>query len=250
MKGWTVCGVLSLLMWGTTWAHFHTFIPDNPYGRRGRSVNYTYFWGHPYEHVVFDTPRPVSLFALTPRGKKVDLMGTLKKHGKGYMFSYTPRELGDHIICLDAPPIFVEEEGVFWEDHVKQVLHVMAQKGWDRATGQKIELVPLTRPYGIEAGFVFQAQVLFKGRPLPGATVEVEKYHERPVPEDELPDEPMVTRVVRTDPNGVVTFTLDEPGWWIMCAYAEGGTKEYEGRSYPVELRGGLWVYVEKPFSQ
>jgi hypothetical protein len=31
-----------------------------------------------------------------------------------------------------APPHFISEEKVFWQDYVKDPLHVMAEKGWDQ----------------------------------------------------------------------------------------------------------------------
>jgi hypothetical protein len=63
----------------------------------------------------------------------------------------------------------MEEDQEFLQDSVKVVLHVQAQKGWDAVAGlagSGLELVPLTRPYGLQPGIAFQAQVLADGKPL------------------------------------------------------------------------------------
>ena len=241
-------GIVFICATGVSLAHFNTIIPDTTDARRGRAVNFTYFWGHPYEHIVFDTEMPEALKILTPNGKTVDIKP--QKDGQQLRFSYKPTQLGDHILYCDAPAYFIEEEELFWQDHLKQVIHVMAQSGWDRKTGQVIEIVPLIRPYGIEPGFVFVGQAFLDGKPLEGASVEIEQYLPKAPGEDDLPDEAMITRVAKTGPNGLIIYTLDEPGWWVIAVSAEHGEMEHDGRSYPVEARGLFWVYVEESFTQ
>lgn len=126
----------------------------------------------------------------------------------------------------------------------------MAQEGWDRKTGQVIEIVPLIRPYGVEPGFVFVGQAFLEGKPLEGATVEIEKYWPKAPHEDDLPDEAMITRVAKTGPNGLIMYTLDEPGWWVIAVSAEHGQMKRDGKSYPVEVRGLFWIHVEESFTQ
>jgi len=48
------------------YAHFHTFWPeDNPncYAKRGTAITFKYFWGHPYENIIFDAPTPNMIFS-------------------------------------------------------------------------------------------------------------------------------------------------------------------------------------------
>ena len=241
-------GIILICATGVSLAHFNTIIPDKTNVRRGTTVDFTYFWGHPYEHIVFDTKMPNALKALTPDGNTVDIKP--EKDGQRLKFSYKPTQLGDHILYCDAPAYFIEEEEVFWRDYVKQVIHVMAQSGWDRKTGQLIEIVPLIRPYGIEPGFVFVGQAFLEGKPLEGASVEIEKYWPKAPNEDDLPDETMITRVAKTGPNGLIMYTLDEPGWWVIAVSAEHGEMERHGKSYPVEVRGLFWIHVEESFTQ
>src|SRR5205085_8889242 len=101
------------------------------------------------------------------------------------------------------------------------VLHVQAQKGWD-AGGDGFQLLPLTRPYGLAPGTAFQARASFADKPVAGALVEIERYNAaRPA---KLPADEHITRATKTDPNGVVTCTLLEPGWWCITAARDGGT--------------------------
>jgi len=249
----------------TASAHFYTFWPDSPngYGRLGREVRWQCFWGHPYENIVFDTAEP-EVFAALPDGERKGLTPSGAKREdpatgemrSTFTFCHTPEQLGDTWVVVAAPPVLIEEEGEFVHDYVKQCLHVMVEKGWDRPVGLPIEVVPLTRPYGLEPGFVFRGRVLLDGQPLPGAAVEIEQMNAFHVGEDALPrdqfgmeDVPMITRTARTDVDGYVTCTLDEPGWWIICASAESGTLEADGEQLPRVLRGGLWVHVEEEFS-
>ena len=244
----TVIGIFLMYVTCVSLAHFNTIIPDKTDVRRGREVNFIHFWGHPYEHIIFDTEIPNVLKVLTPDDKAVDIKP--EKDGQQLRFSYKPTQLGDHILYCDAPAYFIEEEELFWQDHVKQVIHVMAQSGWDRKTGQIIEIVPLIRPYGIEPGFVFVGQAFLDGKPLEGASVEIEKYLPKAPHENDLPDEAMITRAARTGPDGLIIYTLDEPGWWVIAVSAERGEMEHGGKSYPVEVRGLFWIHVEDHFTQ
>src|SRR5262249_46557511 len=124
------------------------------------------------------------------------------------------------------------------------VLHVQAQKGWEAVVGQGFEMTPLTRPYGLEPGMVFQAQALLDGKPAPRALVEIERYNA--TPPKQLPADEHITRSVRTDPNGVATCTLTEPGWWSITALRDGGQREHNGKKYPMKQRATLWVYVDE----
>jgi len=269
-KASVLCAItLAVLVFGSIGvveAHFHTFWPDNEngYGRRGKEIIWQYFWGHPYEYIIFDAQKP-NFYVIRPDGKRDEVKlsevqmrdeetGQLRR---AYEVRYTPTAIGDSWLCLEAPLYFLEEEGLFWKDYVKQCIHILAEKGWDTPVGMEAEIVPVTRPYGMEEGFVFKGQALFKGRPLAGANVEIEKFYGLYVKAENLPTDqygrenvPMITRVTKTDVNGYVVYTLDEPGWWMISVSVEDGEAEHLGKKYPIEKRGGLWVYVEKRFVQ
>ena len=77
----------------------------------------------------------------------------------------------------------------------------------------------------------------------PPCLVEIERYN--PTAPKELPADEHITRASKTDPNGVVTCTLTEPGWWCITAQRNGGVLMREGKEFPVRERATLWVYVD-----
>jgi cobalt/nickel transport protein len=232
-------------------AHFNMLLPEKPSAGK-EPVTILYQWGHPFEHQLFDAPAPQSVSVLAPDGTKTDLAGMLKeikvpgeeRKVTAFQFRFTPGQRGDFVFTLITPPIWMGEEEQFFQDTVKVVLHVQAQGGWDAAAGQDFELVPLTRPYGLEPGMVFQAQATAGGKPLAGSLVEIERYNA--APPRELPPDEHITRTARTDPNGVVTCTLTGPGWWCVTAERDGGSRQHDGKAYPVRQRTTLWVFVDE----
>lgn len=229
-------------------AHYHMLLPARASVQRDEAVLLTLQWGHPFEHQLFDMARPTSLHALAPDGQRLDLHKDLEKDPTrktaAFRVQFTPQQRGDYLLVLEAAPVWMEEDTEFLQDTVKVVLHVQAQKGWEVATGRGFELIPLTRPYGLSAGTVFQTQVQFDGKPLAGSLLEIERYN--PVPPKVLPPEEQMTRTVRTDPNGVVTCSLPESGWWCITAQRLAGKKEHKGKDYPLRQRSTFWVYVDE----
>jgi cobalt/nickel transport protein len=245
-----------LLSFSSAWAHYNMLLPDKHSIKKGEEVTFTYQWGHPFEHQLFDAPKPAGVYVLSPDGKKTDLTKKLeeakvpagdKKDVTVYRFRFTPGERGDYVFALQTPPIWMEEEQEFLQDSVRVVLHVQAQKEWDADAGQELELAPLTRPYGLLAGMVFQAQAREHsqppGKPVAGLLVEIERYNV--APSKELPPDEQITRAAKTDPNGVVTCTLTDPGWWCVAAQRQAAKKDRDGKAYPVRQRAIHWVYVD-----
>lgn len=233
---------------GPALAHFHILLPKPASAKRGEPVAFIYRFGHPFEHQFFDASLPERLFMLAPDGTKTDLLGTLEKDPsqkkvKAFHLQFTPEQRGDFLCILQGPPLWMEEDGELLQDTVKVVLHVQAQKGWDRSAGLPFEMTPLTRPYGLQPGMVFQAQALADGKPLAGSLVEIERFN--PAAPKELPAEELITRTTKTDPNGIATCTLTDPGWWCITAQREHGKKEHKGKAYPLRQRATLWVFVD-----
>jgi uncharacterized GH25 family protein len=247
---------------GPAGAHYSMLLPAAAAGKKGEAVTLTYQWGHPFEHQLFDAPPPLSLTVRAPDGKKTDLTRSLEKTtvGEGdknaaaYRLRFTPAERGDYVFLLRTPPIWMEDEKEFWQDTVRVVLHVQAQKGWHGGESEG-EWMPLTRPYGLTAGVAFQARLCppsvipleaRRGEPpteIAGRLVEIERYNR--TPPARLPPDEQITRTALTDPNGVVTATLTDPGWWCLTTTVKESKKEREGKEYPVRQRSTLWVCVE-----
>ena len=41
-------------------AHYNMLVPETAAAKRGDTVTFTYLWGHPFEHQLFDAPSPKS----------------------------------------------------------------------------------------------------------------------------------------------------------------------------------------------
>jgi cobalt/nickel transport protein len=242
-------------------AHYNMLLLERYSIKRGESVTLLYQWGHPFEHQLFDAPAPQKVFVLSPDGKMTDLTTRMenavgiatggKQTYRLYQLRFTPEQRGDYIFLLESAPIWMEEEHVFFHDTVKVVLHVQVQKGWDAAAEVPWQLVPLTRPYGLQAGMVFQAAVHQRSaprQPREPANLLVEVEHYNVAPPQKLPPDEQITRTAKTDPNGLVTCTLTEPGWWCITAQRDGGKRDHQGKAYPVRERVSLWVFVNEPW--
>src|SRR5579885_3602279 len=227
---------------GSGAAHFNMLLPQTASAKKGETLTLTYQWGHPFEHQLFDAPQPQSLMVLSPDGQRIELTDKLvkttfksgTKEVTAYELRFTPQQRGDYVFVLRTPPIWMEEDGEFLQDTVKLVLHVQAQKGWDAAVGD-FELLPLTRPYGLRPGMVFQVEIppaRSANKGIPCGLVEIERYNAEPP--KKLPPDEEITRTVRLDANGVATTTLSEAGWWCLTAARPQGTKMRDGKSYPL----------------
>jgi cobalt/nickel transport protein len=238
-------------------AHYPMLLLSSHSVKRGESVTLTYQWGHPYEHQLFDALVPKSLWVLCPDGKRIDLTADFKKTTvpagddktvSAFQTAFAPKERGDYIFCLELPPVWMADDREYLEDLVFVVLHVQAQRGWDSLFAPVADhpsIRPLTRPYGLLPGAVFQALVSENTKPLADVLVEFEHYNETP-PKDLPPDE-QITRAAKADPNGVVTCTLADAGWTCIAAIREKGKMRHEEKEFPVRQRAVFWVYVDTP---
>ena len=257
--------ILLLLSCATTsFAHYNMLLPDRPWAKKGEKITFTYQFGHPFEHELFDAPMPVGLVVLRPDGKKesldvkklltkIDLPGADGKKVIAWRFNYTPAERGDHVFVLKTASIKLDDEGII-EDLVKVVLHVQTQNGWDTAERPfeddgGIDLRPYTRPYGLLPGMVFKGKIVRLPpnhvkppnlNDLKFLRVEVEKYNEKPV-KNPPPDE-LITFQTKADKDGYFVTTLPEAGWWGVTAVAS----LTRGENAKITRRATLWIHVDE----
>jgi len=237
--------------------HFHVLLPasyEQWSAAKGRPVPYRLLWGHGYEHIWMNAARPAELFAVTPDGKRTDLLSRLTPtqipaaDGKNYgafAFTWQPEARGDTWFGLKSTPIWDEQESVFLQDYAKSVLHVQDKAGWDTKLGQKFELVPLNRPYALQKGQAIRAVVLYDGKPLADCEVELEKLQPRIPAESELPGEEFITFEAKTAAGGIVVFGLHEEGWFALTATHEADKQiEQDGHKGNLVERATLWIYV------
>lgn len=229
-------------------AHFPILIHDAPLASEGQEVRVIFAVGHPYEQDYEDAEKPAELTAILPSGKKVSLLETLQvghseKNVKAWSLTYKPTQKGDTLLALSTVPDISGNS--IYQEFIKTYIHVEQQDGWRNRSGQPLEFMPLTRPYGVEPGDVFTGRLMKGDEPVSGIEVYIEHFEEE-VPEM-FPAEPFITKVVVTDPNGVFSCTLPSAGWWICAAYVDDvGKAQHEGKEYNLNALAGLWVNVSE----
>ncbi len=233
-------------------AHFQMIIPDDDMVSQNESptINLDVRFWHPLEGHGMDMVTPAKFGVLTS-GKDLNLSDTLQPQKvedhngdkrDTFTAKYRLKKPGDHIFYIEPKPYWEPAEESFIVHYTKVVVNGFGMEaGWDEEIGQKAEIVPLTRPYGLWAGNVFQGIVKVNGEPVPFSEVEVEYYNRDGGVTP--PADPMITQVIKADANGVFTYVMPWGGWWGFAALNEDeNTMQHDGKDYPVELGAVLWV--------
>ena len=243
-----VSATLVLAMAATAWAHFGAIIPSDDIVSKeeNRTLALSVKFFHPFEGHYMDLVKPAR-FGVMIQGKKQDLLSELKaKKVDGsttWGMDYKIKRPGDYVFYVEPQPYFEPAEEAFIVHYTKVIVAAFGmEEGWDEEIGLKTEIIPLTRPYGLWAGNVFQGLVMVDGKPAPGTEVEVEYYNEGG--KIEAPADPFVTQVVKADENGVFTYAMPRAGWWGFAALNtdEATIKHTDGVEYEVEIGAVLWV--------
>lgn len=229
-------------------AHFGMLIPSQATVSKTdpKAVEMQISFSHPFEMIGMDMAKPKAYGVLAGSAKE-DLLGTLKPiqaMGQAAWSSpYTIKKPGVYIFHMEPEPYWEPAEDCFIVHYTKVVVPAFGdEEGWDKEVGHKIEIVPLTRPFGLYAGNVFQGVVMLDGKRMPYAEVEIEFYNrENKV---EAPNEYMVTQAVKSDRNGVFTYAAPKAGWWGFAALTTADFKlKKDGKDKAVEIGGVIWVY-------
>jgi cobalt/nickel transport protein len=242
------CAVLLLTMPAA--AHFGMVIPsDNMVMQEDpRTVNVRLSFSHPFELVGMDLEKP-KVFAVWVNGEKQDLGAALKETKvmghKAWETNYEVKRPGVYIFHMEPEPYWEPAEDSFIVHYTKTVVAAFGEdEGWDAEVGLKTEIVPISKPYGLYAGNVFQGIVKVDGKPIPYAEVEVEYYNSDG--KAQAPTEYMITQTIKADQNGLFTYAAPKAGWWGFAALSEGDFKlKHDGREKDVELGAVIWVKFE-----
>jgi cobalt/nickel transport protein len=197
-------------------------------------------------------------FGVLHKGKREDLLATLQEaQGRGpdqertfkfWKASFTIRKPGDYLFFVEPSPYWEPAEDKFIIHNTKVCVNALGlEEGWDSPVGFELEIMPLTRPYGLWTGNVFTGQVLLKGKPAANAEVEIEYLNASPGNKTPLkaPSDPYVTQVVKTDRNGVFTYAMPRAGWWGFAALQDASWKvKKDGKPKDVEIGAVLWVHT------
>jgi len=234
----------SLLVGTLLNAHFQVIKPENDNVSTTKTQKIELKFMHPFEQTYMQMKKPNS-FGYFLDGKKVVLTDKLKskkvKTFQTWTYEQKFNEMGNYIFFVDPVPYFEPSEGKFIRHIAKTIIDVHnAGEGWDVSVGLKAEIIPLTRPYSLYKDNIFSGTVLYKGKPVPYAKIEIEFYNDR---EKQAPTDNHITQVIKADKNGVFHYAMPFKGWWGFAALIEDDTKiEYKGKKYPVELGALIWV--------
>lgn len=111
--------------------------------------------------------------------------------------------------------------------YLKSLLQAGAKRDntYSKILGHRLEIIPLANPYGLKRGDAFRVRILFKGKPLTGATVEAFRRD----------GGSMVSQNAATDSRGEAGFKFDGGGAWNVrlvhmrrCAGVDCGEIDWE----------------------
>ncbi|MCP3925002.1 MAG: DUF4198 domain-containing protein [Desulfobacterales bacterium] len=243
-----ICLVFSFTQ---AYAHFGMVIPSDSmvmqHDKRTISLNLSF--SHPFEMIGMDLLKPAK-FSVFENGKRKNLMSSLKKTSvmkhSAYKLNYKVKRPGVYTFLMEPKPYWEPSEDCFIKHITKTVVTAFGDdEGWDFETGAITEIVPLSKPYGLYAGNLFQGIVKFKGKVVPFAEVEIEYYNKDK--KAKSPTDYMITQTVKADKNGVFSYTAPKSGWWGFSALSTAPYKmKYKGKAKDVELGAVLWVKFHK----
>jgi len=232
-------------------AHFGMLIPSDNMVMQddNRTVNLQFSFSHPMEMVGMELVKPKAVNVVTG-GQTDDFLDALKPvrvmDHSAWGLTYQIKRPGVYTFYMEPQPYWEPAEDVFIIHYTKTVVTAFGDdEGWDQEIGLKTEIVPLSKPFGLYAGNVFQGIVKFDGKPVPYAEVEVEFYNQDK--RSQAPTDYMVTQTIKADQNGVFTYAAPKSGWWGFAALNEADftLKTNAGDEKGVELGAVIWVHFE-----
>jgi len=228
-------------------SHFGMLIPSDTMVMQedSRTVTLTLSFSHPFEMKGMELVKP-RIFAVVSTNKTHNLLGALEKTRlmahTAWQASYSVKRPGVYVFYMEPEPYWEPAEDVFIIHYTKTVVTAFGDdEGWDAEIGLKTEIIPLSKPFGLYAGNVFQGIVKLNGKEVPFAEVEVEYYNI--AKKYTAPTPYMVTQTIKADQNGVFTYAAPFPGWWGFAALNKAEFKlSRDGEKKDVELGAVIWV--------
>lgn len=239
------------------YAHFGMMIPSDDIVDKQLqdSLTINVMFAHPFEGQSMNMEKP-DIFGVFSEGKKNLLTPSLKflnlkmyadtRPSRAWLAYYTMKRPGDHIFFMQPKPYWEPAEDSYIVHYTKVIVNAFGKEdSWDTEVGLKTEIIPLTRPYGLYTGNVFQGIVKLDGKPSPFTKVEIEYFNQNG--KTSAPKSPFITQVVKTDKNGVFAYAIPKAGWWGFAALStDRKTIIRDGKPKPVEIGAVLWVKAEK----
>ncbi len=241
---------LALFLNCNAFAHFGMVIPsDNMVAPdESRNITLSLSFSHPFEGIGMELVKPKAFF-MVAAGKTTDLMETLKPAAvmdhPAWTADYGIKRPGAYAFVMEPSPYWEAAEDCFIVHYTKTVVAAFGDdSGWDEELGLKTEIIPLSKPFGLYSGNIFQGIVKLNGKPVPYAEVEVEFYNQEN--KAKAPSEYMITQTVKADGNGVFSYAVPRSGWWGFAALNTSDKKMvHGGEKKDIELGAVIWVKFE-----
>lgn len=239
--------IMFLMLTGTAFAHYGMIIPSDSMVMQSdsRTINLKLSFSHPFEGIGMELAKP-KVFGVVANGYKQDLLEKLKKtqvmEHTAWKLDYKVKRPGVYMFYMEPTPYWESAEDVFIIHYTKTVVTSFGDDmGWDEEIGLKTEIVPLSKPFGLYTGNVFQGIIKLDGKPVPYAEVEIEYYNEDG--RSEAPTDYMITQTIKADQNGVFIYAAPKAGWWGFAALNTADFKlKQNGEDKDVEIGAVIWV--------
>ena len=243
--------LLVFLIQGTSSAHFGMVIPSDNMVMQddSRQITVDLSFSHPFERNGMELAKPQSFF-VERDGHRENLLNKLVKTKilghTAWKTLFTVKRPGVYTFCMIPKPYWEPAEDHYIQHCTKTIVAAFgSNEGWDKELGVKTEIVPLSKPYGLYAGNVFQGIVKLNGKIVPFSTIEIEYDNEKN--DVKAPTDYMTTQTIKADKNGVFTYAAPAAGWWGFAALNTSDKKiMHNGEPKEVELGAVLWVKFEK----
>ena len=239
-----------LLICGSASAHFGMVIPSDNMVMQddNRTIKLNLSFSHPFEQIGMELLKP-QRFTVYHTATTHDLSpslipATIMGH-PALSCDYAIKRPGIYQFFMEPTPYWEPTEDCFIIHYTKTVVAAFGDdEGWDEELGLKTEIVPLTKPFGLYQGNLFQGIVKIDGKPVPYAEVEIEYYNE--TGSSQAPNDYMITQTIKADANGLFSYAVPKAGWWGFAALSTAAKKiPHNGVDKEVELGAVIWVHFE-----
>ena len=243
----TVCLAVLIVNAYPAEAHFGMIIPSDEMVMKNdpKTIKLTFMFWHPFEGHGMNLVKPKAAGVIA-NGKNINILDKLKPLKKDshtiWEATYRIRRPGLYVFYMEPKPYWEPAEDCFIVHYTKTYVTAMGyDEGWDKPIGLKTEIVPLSKPYGLYTGNVFQGVVMLYGKPVPFAEVEVEYFNQDG--KVKAPTDYMVTQTIKADKNGVFTYAAPRAGWWGFAGLNTDEKKiKHNGEEKAVEIGAVIWV--------